>query len=218
LSMFHKMNFGNNTNSWKIAFALTCLHLEWACVSPRIIVSTDKKASVSLVGFNDAASNGQILGDAPQSVDLAKLETKFLKVWGPGLVPQYWVFGNVIGRETKIALKMEELAAAKDDKKKKPDDEKKDDKKPEGGSSDQNLSHRLLMQSYHALTIGDLELARNLANKLREINPNIASPHIVIGISYLEQGSKTDAASAFGIAKTLDPQDAEIDRLIEAAR
>ena len=190
-----------------------------SCATPKVIVSSDKKSTVSLVGFSDFTSDGQILGEAPQTVELDKLKTKFLKVWGKGLAPQYWVFGDIVGRETKLSLKMEETVSDDEDKKPepKPKDENKDGK-GDDENADPNLGYRILMQSYHALSVGDLELARDLANKLKELNAKIASPHILIGITYLQQGAKSEAASAFEIAKSLDPKDAEIERLIQATR
>jgi hypothetical protein len=198
------------------------------CATPAITFSTDKKATISLVGYADASSDGQIIGEAPQSIEMRQLTDKFVKIWGPGLAPQFWVFTEVVGKDTSVAIKMEETTSANDDPNKDPKKpEDKDKKKGDEAKKNDNdkvanddviLGFRLAMRAYHSLTAGDNETARKLADELKSLMPKVSASHIITGISHLQEGNKTAAAGAFEVAKTLDPKDADIEKLIEAVK
>lgn len=76
----------------------------------------------------------------------------------------------------------------------------------------------MAMRAYEALSKGNSPLAIDLSNKLKEMNSNIAAPHIIEGLAQLKLGNKKEASSSFEKARSLDPSDADVTKLIEISK
>lgn len=169
------------------------------CATKTVTFSTNEKASLSLVTPNNTDGQGERIGDTPQTFPIERLEGKVLKISGPGLLPQFWVLSKLPDGDTKINLKLE----------RRPDEALK--KNP-------NLSYRLLMKAYKALADKNYKLASELAIQLARIERDIAAPHVIHALALIQQGQKRDAQIALEAARSFDPDDAEITKLLQAVR
>lgn len=198
-----------------LSLVLAAAGLTVGCASKTIAFSANEKATLSLVSFEDAGGQGTVVGDLPQTVEVDDMDGKMAKVWGKGVVPQYWVLREVLGNETKVVLRLEKTKNADDDEAEK----KPQNGEPEKNAGDKtvssNLPYRLLMRAYTALANRQWKVARELAAEMNKIEGKIAAPHVITGIAYLQEGTKTDARAAFERAKAIDPEDKEIDKLMK---
>lgn len=132
-----------------------------------------------------------------------------LRVSKSGKTLQHWVFPKDSGGsiELQLADDLEEKISAAD---------ASINATPQKASEalDINLVPRLLLQSYQALTDKDYALARSLAEQASTLSAQIAAPQILIGLSWLQEGNKPNAKTAFSKAKGLDPSDKNLDQLI----
>lgn len=170
---------------------------------------TKTKATISVVKWNELDRQGKELGETPREVELDEIKDQIVKITAPGKTPQFWVFSEPTGQKFEAQLVLTDVSAAAS----------------EGGGGagsvsgfDINETHRLLMKSYQSLASGDLAAATDLAKKLNEIEPRLAAPLIIIGLASLQNGNKEEARLAFDKARSLDPRDGEIDKLIQAAQ
>jgi hypothetical protein len=170
-----------------------------SCASRTVTFSANEKASLNLVTPANTDGQGERIGEVPQTIPLERLTGKVLKVSGPGLLPQYWVLSKLPDGDTKIQLKLE----------RRPD---------EGQKKNPNLSFRLLMKSYKALADKNYKLASELAIQLARVERDIAAPHIIHALSLIQQGQTKDAKVALEAARSFDPEDAEITKLLQAVK
>jgi len=153
------------------------------------------------------------LGASPTSVELSKLQGKMLRVSRGGKVLQHWIFPEDSGGSIEIVLgnNLEEQLSSPDEDPKKPTSEKLTSIEPKDG----NVIPRLLLQAYQALIEQDYARTRAVSEQIIGLSPQIAAPHILIGLSHLQEGDKKLARASFAKAKTLDPGDNSIDTLIK---
>lgn len=184
-----------------LALILGLINLSFACATKTLTLVSNEKANVSLVDYDDQAGEGDLLGETPVSIELDKLKRQYLRIWGEGLYSQYWVVKALEDSKTEITLRM--------------------DRKEETGQADaagkiaeMNRSFRMLMRAYKALTSKDLESAREISKQINQLQPDIAAPHIITGLSYLAESNKSKARAAFQKAKNLDPEDRDIEELL----
>jgi len=170
-----------------------------SCASKTVTFTTSEKASLSLVTPSNTDGQGERIGDTPQTIPLQRLEGKVLKVSGPGILPQFWVLSKLPDGDTKIQLKL-------------------DRKIEEGPKKNPNLSYRLLMKAYKALADKNYKLASELAIQLARIERDIAAPHVIHALSLLQQGQNREAKVALEAARSFDPEDAEITKLLQAVK
>jgi hypothetical protein len=170
-----------------------------ACATRTVTFSVNEKASINLVTPANTDGQGERIGEAPQTIALNRLEGKVVKISGPGLLPQFWVLSKLPDGETKIQIKLE----------RRPD---------EGGKKNPNLSFRLLMKAYKALADKNYKMASELAIQLARIERDIAAPHIIHALSLIQQGQTKDAKVALEAARSFDPEDAEITKLLQAVK
>ena len=85
-------------------------------------------------------------------------------------------------------------------------------------TGDRNRTVRLLLKAYQALTIKDYEVVRELCKQAGDLDPTLAGPHILTGLSHMQQGHKNQARIAFNKARALDPDDQEIAQLLRMTR
>lgn len=166
-----------------------------------ITFTSNDKATVSLVTSSSTDGKGEVVGEAPQTISEERIQGKVVKVWSPDVYPQYWIIDPLPSGETTVALKME----------KKPESQNK-------SAASTNLKFRVMMKAYKALADQNWKLARELAGELNQLEPEAAAPHLIAGIALLREGKKSDARISFEKAKTFDPEDAEIAKLIRIAQ
>lgn len=178
-----------------------------ACATDSITFNASQKATLSLVSLSDPSGEGQILGELPSTIEVEKLEGKVVKINAEGFVPQYWIAKDFVADSTKVNIALTPLEEGAGGK---------GGGSGKGGSS--NLAFRILMKGYGAISKGDNKLGRELAEKLQEIDPTLAAPHILTGIAFFNEGKKSEAKTAFEKALALDPEDLEIKKMIDATR
>jgi tetratricopeptide (TPR) repeat protein len=188
---------------------------------PTVSFQTDGKSKVAAVSWDNLEGEGQSLGETPLTFKASDVSGKVVRITQDKKVPQYWVVACDSRREKLDArLKMSDLppstaiAAAPDPEKKQPEAEAAG--KPGGVPPEVlNKSHRMLLQAYEALVSADYKLAREIADQLATEVPSLASPFIIIGLSYMQAGDREQARGAFAKAANLDPEDAATKELIQ---
>lgn len=172
-----------------------------ACATKTLTLVSNEKANISLVDYDDQAGEGDLVGETPTAVEVDKLKRQYIRVWGEGLYPQFWVVKPLDDAKTEITLRLE--------------------RKEDTGQNDAatrlaelNRSFRMMMRAYKALTAKDLETSREISKQINQLQPDIAAPHIITGLSFLAEGNKAKARAAFLKAKNLDPEDRDIEELL----
>lgn len=180
-----------------------------SCVScgGSIALKTSSPATVSTLEWSDLASKGAVIGKTPLEFDQDKISNKVVKIEGEGKLPQYWVFTNLNGSKIDLQTTLEDAPEG--------EGENKEDKK-EAEFLNRNL--RLLLNAYESLVSNDYEAAKKIAKSLQDNIPTIAAPHIIVGLANLREGNRAAAHSAFKVAKSLDPSDTAIEKLIEISK
>lgn len=174
-----------------------------SCANDSITFNANQKATMALVSLTDPSGEGQIVGELPSTVEVDKIEGKVIKISSEGYIPQYWIAKDFVAESTKINIALVPFDGK----------HKKSDK-----SASANEPFRLLLKAYGALSKGELQLGRELAAKLRDMDPTLAAPHLLIGIAYFNEGKKVEARSEFEKAFALDPEDLEIKKMIDASK
>ena len=181
---------------------------------------TEGKAKVAIVDWDNLGAVGKNLGETPLKFKSSEASGKVVRITQDKKIPQYWVV-SCDSRRTNLEarLKMSDLevpeavvAAPIPEKAVTPE------AAPAGTSmvpAVLNQSHRMLLQAYEALVSADYQLARELADQLAGQQPSLASPFIIIGLSYLQTGERELARGAFAKAVTLDPDDQATKELMQ---
>lgn len=185
-----------------------------ACVSHTLRIETTSRAEVSAQTLDKLGSPGRSLGFTPLTVDLDKLVGRVLKISQPGKSPVYWLVTDLAGQKTFARLDLPDAPTVASSGK----DEKESAKSEIEVTSATNRILRLLLRSYQALAVKDFDLASELAEQAQTLNPKISAPHVIKGIAFLKGGKTSQAKAAFLTAKALDPEDLDLNKLIEAAQ
>lgn len=180
-----------------------CILQIQGCATPTLTVVSNEKANLSLVDFEDSNGEGELIGQTPATIDLEKFEKKYIRVWGEGIQSQYWVVSPLEQDKNELSLRIEK---------------REEPEEPEDLSLVINQYFRMLMRSYKALTAKRYETARDLAKQLNRAVPEAAAPHLITGLSYLGEGEKSKARTSFLKAKNLDPEDKDIESLLNIAK
>ncbi|MDD9951458.1 MAG: hypothetical protein OXT67_07825 [Zetaproteobacteria bacterium] len=177
-------------------------HLLGGCAAGKITLVSNEKAKVSVLEFEDSGGEGEIIGETPLTVEVAKLENKLVKVWGDEFLPQYWIYSPIEDEKTEISLNLSRIEIPEE---------------PTPAEVMQNLNRyfRMLIRAYKALSSKEWQLSRELSKQLVREVPEAAAPHVITGLSYLSEGNTAQAKSAFLKAKNLDPTDKDIEELID---
>jgi tetratricopeptide (TPR) repeat protein len=188
-------------NKKKILMISAILTLGYGCASKTLTLISNEKANVSLVDYDDQAGEGDLIGETPVAIEVGKLKRQYIRVWGEEIHPQFWVVRPLEDAKTEITLRL--------------------DRKDDAGADDatvrlqeMNRSFRMLMRAYKALTAKDLETAREISKQINQLQPDIAAPHIITGLSFLAEGNKSKARASFLKAKNLDPEDRDLEELL----
>lgn len=189
------------------------------CAAKKVYFESADKAKVNIIDGKDAGSEGRFVGETPIQLPLEQVENKTVRITYQGAIPQYWYFPRSKGDEIRLKIALRPLPVTDDSGKEssKPDKDKdKNNKKDQDKSvRTMNLTHRLLLKSYQALAGNQANEARKLAEELAQLEPLIAAPHIIIGLTYIQQGDKASAQASLKKASVLDPTDRDIDELLK---
>jgi hypothetical protein len=197
-----------------IVFSILILFFAFACARS-LTIFTNEKAKIMVVQPGESATEENI-GETPMTVDPRQLEGKFLKVAAEGRIPQIIVFTTLLGGETQLSVNLATFEPEEDPNK--DEDKDKDKKDGEDKASSLNTIMRMLMKSYQLLANNDAAGAEQIAQDLLKIKADLSSPHIIIGLAKFRKGEKSGAYASFQTAKSLDPEDKEIDRLLEISK
>lgn len=173
---------------------------------------TDGKAEVALVNWDNLAAEGQRLGETPLTISAKDVDGKVVRISQDKKIPQYWVL-TCDDRRSKLEARLKMTDLVGPEALAKAQDPKVDPTLPGNQPMNAltpavlNQSHRLLLQAYEALVSTDYGLARQLAGQLSTQMPTLASPFIIIGLSYMQSGEREQARGAFAKAVNLDPTD-----------
>jgi hypothetical protein len=181
------------------------LSLSSACATKTLTLVSNEKANVSLVDYDDQSGEGDLVGETPVAIEVDKLKKQYIRVWGEDVHPQFWVVKPLEDAKTEITLRLD----------------RKDDSADNDAAAriqDLNRSFRMLMRAYKALTAKDLETSREISKQINQLQPDVAAPHIITGLSFLAEGNKPKARAAFLKAKNLDPEDRDIEELLRLSQ
>lgn len=159
-------------------------------------------ARVSLVSFDNFDEDGENLGVAPVTVPLKDLEGRVVKFSQPGKQNLYWAFTNASGNQSEALVRLPNITESNES--------------AAGDKTATNKMMRLVLESYKALSGGRFRVAHDLAAQASTIYPQLAAPYIVQGIALRQLGEVDAARAALIKAKSLDPNDQNIDRLMES--
>ncbi len=130
----------------------------------------------------------------PVTLEPGKFLGKAVKVSAAGKAPQFWFAPDDVSQ--KLDVKIKNLGVC------------------DSNEVNKNLPLRLLLRAYQALSSRDFNLARELCTKAAVLDPSLAAPHIITGLTFFQEGKREDARVAFNKASALDPDDAEISQLL----
>ncbi len=130
----------------------------------------------------------------PFTTSSDKMAGKAIRISAVGKSSQYWFPPDDSAR--KIDVKIRQLTACSTQEK------------------NNNRPVRLIMKAYQALSAKDLRMAKELASKAAELDPALAAPFIITGLSFYQEGRRDQARVAFNKARSLDPEDIEISELL----
>lgn len=195
-----------------LRYIIPLLLLSSGCTTQEITFNSMEQGlevNVVLAKLSDPNGVGETLGKAPVTVPLDKVKGKVVRLDSKGKQSQLWVIPDGFGEKTKAEFKLIDISAAQSNS--------------AGGNTNSNVSitslnqlARLMLKSYQALSGKRYEAALDLARQASSINPSLAAPFLIIGITQMQKGEKEAARLSLNKAKTLDPADMDIDRLLEA--
>jgi hypothetical protein len=182
--------------------AFYCFLSNHSCASlSRATFKSKDTVTVRAVDWSDLSGSGQLLGQTPLDVDLDKLKGKVLVLTAPNRQTQYWVVPYTTGQKLEANVKLE----AKD-------------QGSAAGVFPVKAYSRLIMKAFEALQSKDYNLAADLATKMAALAPDDPSSSIITGLAALQKGNKSKARAEFEKAKSLDPENSEINQLLQLSR
>jgi hypothetical protein len=183
-----------------------------ACTGGSVTFESGPGTAASLVTWDRLDKDGTSLGPMPVTVANQDLAGKVVKLTAKGKDPVFWVLEESTAEAMKVHLELpttqcsvqDNVAAKKDGPLKLVPDV-------------DNRLMRLTLRAYKALWSQDLELTRRLASELHDLRPELAVSSLLTGLASLAGGERQQARTALTAAKTLDPEDPDIDELLKMA-
>ena len=175
--------------AWLVWLVLT------GCGGERTITfqSSEPGSQITIVSLDNPEGNAPPSAN-PLVTSSGKLLGKAVRIGAVGKASQYWFPPDDSAR--RIDVKVRQLTACSANEK------------------NQNRPVRLIMKAYQALSAKDLRLAKELAQKASDVDPNLAAPLIITGLAFYQEGQRDQARVAFNKARSLDPEDTEIGELL----
>ena len=168
----------------------------------------------AVMNFGDMSAEPKPSGKLPQSFPAKQLSGKVVRLSQKGQQHQFWFFPELGGTDSVALVQMEmRLNGEKDGN---PSDKIGEAKAV--FAKHKNLISRLIMKSYQAMTEKDYKTAIELADQASKIDPELAAPLVLKGLSHMASGEKEGAVSALTQAASLDPDDQSITELLKAAQ
>lgn len=179
------------------------------CAGKRMTIETDVPGQVAIVPLDDLSAQGEVAGKTPVTVEIDKFKGKLLRISSTGKIPFYVINATNAGQATTAKFKFEPVPIAE-----------AADTPGAGPLTPQTLNRvqKLMIRAYQALAARDYESAKGLADKAATLAPLLAAPYIIIGMAGIDAGKKSEANAALQKAKALDPEDAEIDELLQLVK
>lgn len=183
-----------------------------ACATKVVNFKTTGPGKVSLLDSGKLDAPTDPIGDTPITVEAEKLRGKVVKIAQPGSPPVYWIMSDASADtiDASFAPILDPSAAGA-----------AGNSLPDGRvdvKTTTNRIVRLLLRSYQALAEGKYDVARELAAQAATISPEVAGPHVIDGLSLYKNGKFAEAKTALLKAKSLDPEDKDIDKLLEVVQ
>ena len=206
-------------------FLFTCFQMAMlnACKQRTVSVKTNINSTINLVDFKRPNAKGSVYGKTPKNIPISKLKGKFIRLTSKGHEPQNWVFTDLISRKIRLSTKLAKVDDKSDKNKDGSRQEPEEDARLESQRKAQEIKSnnrlaRMIMRSYVAFTNKKYRDSFELANQLGALYPNLAAPLIIKGLIFLKQNKKKIARISFLKAKNLDPEDKDIDQLIQLSK
>ena len=179
-----------------------------ACVTRVVNFRTTGPGQVSVLESGKLDAPADPLGNTPLTVEVDKLAGKVVKITQPGAAPVYWVVSDLVAERTdaNIAFVADGSASNNSDQ---------DGAAGINSKATANRVVRLLLKSYQSLASKRFNEAKELAKQAAAIDPQVAGPHVIEGLVYFQEGKTPEARTALLKAKVLDPEDKDIDELLE---
>jgi len=186
------------------------------CFSKSIRFETDGAADVyKITGEKVAGQQGKYLGKTPITVKAEELldsQLRFRNTADPSLPDQYWYFPELMSKDTKVILGWETGTGAVTA------NVNQQGKPGEVGSVEMNVFVRTLLRAYGEVAREKYREGLALAEKAVALNPSVAGPHLVVAIAKKGLGDVQGARDALVTAKGLDPQDADVEKMLKGLK
>lgn len=191
-----------------LAFAL-CANA--ACATKVFVFKTSGPAKVDLLASGKLDDPGQPLGETPLTIEVERLQGKILRISQAGKLPAYWVVSEAAGDTTEATIKLADNPSS-------PSTAASGGGERFDSKASTNRVLRLLLKSYQALSGKRFKAARELAEQAASIDPELAAPQVIMGLSLFKEGKSAEAKNALAKARALDPEDKDIDELMKVIR
>ena len=173
--------------------------LAGGCATSRrelVIQSLEPGSTLTRVPLQSPEDSGTSLKN-PSVVPISQLKGQFIRISAPNRIPQNWIVLDESA--TKIGVVIRRLR----------DTSQRENRNP---------PVRLVLKAYQALASNDPKSARELASRAAQLDAQLAAPHIILGLLYLNEKKLEDARVSFTKARNLDPDDKDIDVLLKSAQ
>lgn len=215
--------------SWDFPFLfglLLALPMVPACATKTVTFVVTGTAKVSTVSPDNLDKDGAFLGETPLTVETSKIMGKIVKISQKGKIPVYWVMPDVSGQNIRTTLSLADAPqppqgsapGAITEKSTKEEREFKTQISLVESKDKINRVIRLLLKAYQALASRRLQLAEELASRASAIDPELPGPLVIKGIALMQSGDVAGARATLTNARTLDPEDQDIDKLLQALK
>jgi tetratricopeptide (TPR) repeat protein len=184
--------------------------LNSACATKVFTFKTSGPAKIEVLNSSKLDEPGKPLGQTPLTVNVEQIRGKVVRISQPGKFPAFWVVSEAAGDTTEATIKLADDPSSSSGESAAAAGANRAD-----GKASINRVLRLLLRSYQALSGKRFKAARELADQAAIIDPEIAAPHVIKGLSLFQEGKTAEAKTALEKARALDPEDKDIGELLK---